>query len=97
MRKALLEGQRVALLHILVVVGEQQPVASALGQHVQLDHVHAVRQRRVEAGECVPRLDQVRTLVAHPSHAANDGASDPPILHFERGGKISARSPVWWS
>ena len=71
--KRLLQRERGALGRILVVVGEDQLVrlrlrGRALGQHVQLDHVHPVRERGIEAGERVPRLDQVRTLVTDAPH-----------------------------
>ncbi len=53
--EGLLERERLALAHVLVVVSEQQPPAAVavLAQHVELDHVHALAQRRVEARERV--------------------------------------------
>ena len=64
--EALLERQRGAALGVRVVVGEQQPAAAVevLGEDVELDHVDAGGQRRVEALERVAGRDQVGALVA---------------------------------
>src|SRR4051812_23826390 len=79
MSETLLDRERLALARILVVVGQDQRTtrpAECLPidprrQYVQLDHVDAVRNRSVEARERVARLDQICSLVAHPSHAAS--------------------------
>jgi hypothetical protein len=61
--EALLERRRA--VGVLVVVGEQQ--LAAVLEHVELDHVHAVRERGVERGGGVSRDDEVGALVSDPS------------------------------
>jgi hypothetical protein len=62
-REALLEGRRA--IGVLVVVSEYE--LPLVFEHVELDHVDAVLERRVEARGRVPGDDQVRPLVADPS------------------------------
>src|SRR2546421_3899008 len=71
MIERLVEGERRAAAHVLVVVGHQQAPAAVgvLAEHVELDHVDAVAQRGVEAGEGVPVLDVGGALVAHTAYA----------------------------
>ena len=70
-RERLLEGERRALAQVLVVVRDQQPAAAVgvLAEHIQLDHVDAVAQCRVEARERVARLDVRGALVADAAKA----------------------------
>ena len=67
----LLEGEGRARAHVLVVVRHQQAAAAVgvLAEHVQLDHVDVVAQRRVEARERVALLDVRGPLVAYAARA----------------------------
>jgi hypothetical protein len=64
-REPFLQRVRRARRRVLVVVREHEP-AAALRKHVELDHVDAGRQRRVEAGVRVAGRDQIRPLVSNP-------------------------------
>jgi hypothetical protein len=61
----LLERRGLAARDVLVVVGQEQAALAAhvLGEDVELDHVHAGRERRVEALARVAGSDEVRPLV----------------------------------
>ena len=63
MLEALLEGENLPALGILVIVGENEAVAVTGGQDIELDHVHAGLQSRVEAGRRVAGDDQVGPFV----------------------------------
>jgi hypothetical protein len=61
-----LERDRAAALDDVEVMGEHEAAGSVavLGQHVELDHVDAGRERGVEARDRVAGRDQVGALVA---------------------------------
>jgi hypothetical protein len=63
--EALLERDGLAAGCRVVVVGEDQAAraVAVLGQHVELDHVHAGGQRRIERRDRVARGDEVGALV----------------------------------
>ncbi len=71
-RERLLEGDGRTTARVLVVVGHEQAPGAALvlGEHVELDHLHARLQRRVEACERVAPLDPGGALVTDPPRAA---------------------------
>ena len=49
-----------------VVVSEHQPAVVGVREHVELDHVDAGLQRRVEARARVARRDQIGALAVMP-------------------------------
>jgi len=61
-------GARSRAQHAVVVREEELAGAvRMLGQNVELDHVHAHGERRVEGRRCVARHEMVGPLVADPS------------------------------
>ena len=80
------ERERGAGAHVLVVVGHQQATAPVglLGEGVELDHVHAVGERRVEARERVALGEVGGALVSHPP-GARAGADGLVRSHWDPG------------
>ena len=65
----LLERQRRAGTRVLVIVRHDQPIAVALGQDVELDHVDAGLERGVEARVRVAGREQIGALVPYPAES----------------------------
>src|ERR1700694_2247436 len=74
MLEGLLESQRRPRAQVLEIVGDEQATAAVgmLAEHIELDHVHPVTQRRVEARQRVPRLDVRGPLVTDALGARGD-------------------------
>ena len=67
MGQSILERRRAPATGGARVVGQDELARAAGGEDVELDHVHAGRERRVERGERVAGRDQARTLVPDPA------------------------------